>query len=560
MTISSTSNKAQFSGSGTTGPFPFSFKVFDSGDLTVVKTVSGTDTTLTITTHYTVSLNADQNTNPGGSVTLLSALAVGQTLTVLREVDASQETDITNGGGFYPEVIENALDKLTMLSQQNAEKISRALVAGVTEDPQAFIQSLYDAEANASASAASASGSASSASASASTATTQADVATVQAGNAAASAASAASIATGIQTQSAVRFTAGGTADAITGTLSPVIASYTAGLRVTATPSGANTVTEPTLNLNSLGAKTVKKRDSSGTKVALAAGDYNASGPFDFEYDGTDFILLNPLPAAVVSNTSVPVRQTVLSGPVDSNGFAAFGGSTGSTTVTASGTLKATAAAGGDANYTGSIVNPSWTGLSTNGTMYLYLDITSGGVVTTGSTTLAPVYQWGGTYSTTNLQNTFNIQEMTMKVGNGSTASQVYRVFVGEVTVAGGVVTAITWYALMGRYKSADVACTATASTTTFSHKLGTPDADMTLFLRCGTAQANINVGDVVKNIGIQSGSAYIAMQARQTDRKTAKVTTGSSAAYVVVDGSTGGGTSITIANFTQFLVVNRGW
>ena len=120
MTISSTSNKAQFSGSGTTGPFPFSFKVFDSGDLTVVKTVSGTDTTLTITTHYTVSLNADQNTNPGGSVTLLSALAVGQKLTVLREVDASQETDITNGGGFYPEVIENALDKLTMLSQQNA--------------------------------------------------------------------------------------------------------------------------------------------------------------------------------------------------------------------------------------------------------------------------------------------------------------------------------------------------------------------------------------------------------------------------------------------------------
>ena len=98
-----------------------------------------------------------------------------------------------------------------------------------------------------------------------------------------------------IQNQTQCRFTAGGTADAITGTLSPVIASYTAGLRVTATPSGANTVTEPTLNLNSLGAKTVKKRDSSGSKVVLVAGDYNASGPFDFEYDGTDFVLLNPL-------------------------------------------------------------------------------------------------------------------------------------------------------------------------------------------------------------------------------------------------------------------------
>lgn len=100
------------------------------------------------------------------------------------------------------------------------------------------------------------------------------------------------------QTQEATRFAAGGTADAITGTLSPAIASYAAGLRVTTTPGGANTVTGPTLNLNSLGTKTIKKRDSGSSKVALVAGDYNASGPFDFEYDGTDFILLNPVAAA----------------------------------------------------------------------------------------------------------------------------------------------------------------------------------------------------------------------------------------------------------------------
>lgn len=96
------------------------------------------------------------------------------------------------------------------------------------------------------------------------------------------------------QTQAASRFTVGGTANALTGTLSPAIAAYAAGLRVTTTPGGANTITGPTLNLNGLGAKTIKKRDSAGTKVALAAGDYNASGPFDFEYDGTDFVLLNP--------------------------------------------------------------------------------------------------------------------------------------------------------------------------------------------------------------------------------------------------------------------------
>ena len=38
----------------------------------------------------------------------------------------------------------------------------------------------------------------------------------------------------------------------------------------------------------------------------------------------------------------------------------------------------------------------------------LYLDITSAGVVSTGSVTLLPTYQWGGTYSTTNNQHTYN--------------------------------------------------------------------------------------------------------------------------------------------------------
>lgn len=95
------------------------------------------------------------------------------------------------------------------------------------------------------------------------------------------------------QLQEATRFTVGGTSNAMTGTLNPAIVAYVSGLRVTTTPSGANAITAPTINLNSLGIKTIKKRDGSGTKVALAPGDYNASGPFDFEYDGTDFILLN---------------------------------------------------------------------------------------------------------------------------------------------------------------------------------------------------------------------------------------------------------------------------
>lgn len=90
------------------------------------------------------------------------------------------------------------------------------------------------------------------------------------------------------------RSSSGGSADAMTCSTTPVIHSYTAGIRLKITPPGANTITSPTVNANGLGAKTIKKRDSSGAKVALSVGDYNASGPFDLDYDGTDFILLNP--------------------------------------------------------------------------------------------------------------------------------------------------------------------------------------------------------------------------------------------------------------------------
>lgn len=374
--------------------------------------------------------------------------------------------------------------------------------------------------------------------------------------------------------------------------------AYAAGQTFWFISAGANTGAV-TLNVSGLGAKDVKKNGN----TALAASDIPSGAIVTVVYDGTNFQLIGLAANTAVSATSAAtvtttvasgatgttqsagdnstkiattayadaavagvmlnptVPQTVLSGPVDSSGYSAFGGSTGSTTVTASGTLKATAAAGSGVNYTGSITNPSWTGLSTNGTMYLYLSITSAGVVTTGSTALKPAYQWGGTYSTTNNQHTFNIQEMTMKVGDGAAANQVYRVFVGQVTVAGGVTTAITWYALMGQYKSADVACTATATTTTFTHNVGYPDCKTDFYLRCGTAQANITVGEVVSNLATQNGAAYVPLEARQqTDWLTAKVTTAASAAYVAVDATSGATTTLTAANFNQFIFVTRGW
>lgn len=133
MSISSEVRRAgPYSGNGSTTAFAFAFKVFTTAQVLVTRTVSGVETTLTLTTHYTVSLNANQNTNPGGTVTMLTAPVVGQSITITSNVANLQPTAIANLGGFYPEVINDSLDRATIQIQQLDERLDRALVIPVS--------------------------------------------------------------------------------------------------------------------------------------------------------------------------------------------------------------------------------------------------------------------------------------------------------------------------------------------------------------------------------------------------------------------------------------------
>jgi pimeloyl-ACP methyl ester carboxylesterase len=128
MTIASTTRKAgPFTGDGIVTGLPFAFKVFSAADLLVVQARAGVETTKVLTTDYTVALNADQNATPGGMVNMLAAAPVGTTTTLSSQVANAQATDLTNAGGFYPRVINDALDRATIQIQQLAEKLSRAL-------------------------------------------------------------------------------------------------------------------------------------------------------------------------------------------------------------------------------------------------------------------------------------------------------------------------------------------------------------------------------------------------------------------------------------------------
>lgn len=136
MTISSTLRKAgPYIGSGAAATFPFSFKVFTTADLKVVQLTlaTSTETVLDLTTDYTAVLNADQNSNPGGSITLTAgALAAGYNLIITSDVEPLQETDLTNQGGFYPEVINDALDKAIIQIQQIDDAVNRSIKLSTT--------------------------------------------------------------------------------------------------------------------------------------------------------------------------------------------------------------------------------------------------------------------------------------------------------------------------------------------------------------------------------------------------------------------------------------------
>lgn len=139
MTISSTTRKAgPFDGNGVTTSFPFTFKVFNTGDIAVVRTMpSGLEETLVLDSDYSVTLNGDQDANPGGTITYPISgdpLPADWRLTAVGDLDNLQPTDITNGGGFYPQVIENALDRVTMLLQQLDEEIDRTIRIAVSDD------------------------------------------------------------------------------------------------------------------------------------------------------------------------------------------------------------------------------------------------------------------------------------------------------------------------------------------------------------------------------------------------------------------------------------------
>lgn len=134
MTVPATARRAgPYLGTGSITALPFTFKVFEAADLVVTKTgATGIESTLELTTDYTVTLNPDQDAAPGGSVTPTVALATGETITLTTGIANEQPLDLLGGGRFSPKSVEDAFDRTVIQIQQLAEENARTLKAPVS--------------------------------------------------------------------------------------------------------------------------------------------------------------------------------------------------------------------------------------------------------------------------------------------------------------------------------------------------------------------------------------------------------------------------------------------
>ena len=125
MTVSNTNNKGgPYSGNGSTTAFSTVFEFDSEDDLQVILTSSaGVETVQTKTTHYTVS----GGSGSAGTVTMVTAPASGEKLTIVSNISLTQSADYTEGGPFPAETHEGALDKLTRIAKQQQEEIDRGL-------------------------------------------------------------------------------------------------------------------------------------------------------------------------------------------------------------------------------------------------------------------------------------------------------------------------------------------------------------------------------------------------------------------------------------------------
>lgn len=143
MTVSSSTTKNSRSANGTQHSFAYDFKIFAAADLEViVRTTAGTETIQTLDTNYIVTgagnasggnvlfkFNTGDASNAHHDASTDHRPANTTTVIMRRKLTLTQGTDYVENDPFPAAAHEDALDRLTMVTQQIQEEVDRSIKA-----------------------------------------------------------------------------------------------------------------------------------------------------------------------------------------------------------------------------------------------------------------------------------------------------------------------------------------------------------------------------------------------------------------------------------------------
>ena len=123
MTITSATARNDYTGSGSSGPYAFTFKVFAYSHLVAYVTdLSGNTTTLAWGAGFSAT---GVNNAVGGTITFTTAITAGYAISIQRSVPLTQLFDYRNQSEFFPANYENGLDYEMMALQELAAAQAR---------------------------------------------------------------------------------------------------------------------------------------------------------------------------------------------------------------------------------------------------------------------------------------------------------------------------------------------------------------------------------------------------------------------------------------------------
>jgi hypothetical protein len=236
--------------------FPYTFRIFAASDLVVERLRNNTTTTLQLNTDYTVS---GVGNDTGGNVTLTQGAAAGDIIAIVSAQPNQRSTDFTESGDFRAAAVNAEFDRIWIGIQQVAQDVSRQITRPLSDPTASYVLPPAAVRAN-----------------------------RYLAFGADGSLTFPVPQPAGPGTTEAYWWggTAGGTANALTISVGGPPTAYAEGQRFAFVVASNNTGAA-TLNVNGLGAKSIRRPDGS----TLQAGDLKAGMLIGVTYDGTNFRL-----------------------------------------------------------------------------------------------------------------------------------------------------------------------------------------------------------------------------------------------------------------------------